>query len=65
MVYFILVMAGLGTYDILQMKAKKQKKETVVYIILMLLAGLFGIFYFADPERTSFSKLILTITGRK
>ena len=58
MIYFIIIMAGLGVYDILQMKTKKQK-EIVVYVIFMLLVGLFGIFYYIDPERTSFSKLLL------
>ncbi|HHU50177.1 MAG: hypothetical protein ACOYEH_00445 [Caldicoprobacterales bacterium] len=65
MIYFIIIMAGLGVYDILQMKTKKQKKEIVVYVIFMLLVGLFGIFYYIDPERTSFSKLLLSIIGRK
>ncbi|HHY81828.1 MAG TPA: hypothetical protein GX505_03990 [Clostridiales bacterium] len=65
MVYFIIVLAGLGIYDILQMKAKKQKKEAVIYAIFMVLVGLFGIFYFTDPERTSFSKLLITLIGIK
>ncbi len=65
MFYLILLMAGLGAYDIIQMRAKKQKKQIVVYIVFMLLVGIFGIFYFSSPDRTSFAKLLLTIIGRK
>jgi len=65
MVYFILVLVGLGIFDILQMKTKNQKKEIVVYVIFMLLAGLFGIYYLSNPERTSFSKLLLSLMGIK
>ncbi|HOB20210.1 MAG TPA: hypothetical protein PK830_04695 [Candidatus Atribacteria bacterium] len=65
MFYLLLVMAGLGAYDIMQMRAKKQTKQMVVYIVFMLLVGIFGIFYFSDPDRTSFAKLVLTLIGRK
>jgi len=65
MFYLLLVMAGLGAYDIMQMRAKKQTKQMVVYIVFMLLVGIFGIFYFSDPDHTSFAKLVLTLIGRK
>lgn len=65
MVVFILVLAGLGIYDVLQMIAKKQKKEAVIYVTFMVLVGLFGIYYFSDPLRTSFSKLLISLIGIK
>mgnify|MGYP000300436128 CR=1 FL=1 len=65
MIYYILVVVLLGTFDILQMKAENQKKEIKVYVILMLLAGLFGIFYFLNPQRTSFSRALLSLIGIK
>ncbi|HHT64715.1 MAG: hypothetical protein ACOX25_10545 [Caldicoprobacterales bacterium] len=64
MFYLILVIIGLGILDIFQMRKRGEKKEIAVYVIFMLLVGLFGIFYFTDPER-SFSKLILSFIGIK
>jgi len=64
MVYFFLVMIGLSVFDIRQMKAKKQKKEMVVYLLFMLTVGLFGIFYFSDPERDSFVKVLISFLNK-
>jgi len=65
MFYLILIMAVLGTFDIIQMKAKKQKKEIAVYVAFMLLVGLFGIIYYANQDRASFTKLLFSLLGRK
>ena len=64
MVYFFLVMIGLSVFDIRQMKAKKQKKEMVVYLLFMLTVGLFGIFYFSGPERDSFVKVLISFLNK-
>jgi len=63
MIYFFLVLAGLTVMDLIQMITKKQKREIAVYLAFMLLVGLFGIFYYSDPERTSFTGLLFSFIG--
>ena len=64
MLALFLVMIMLSIFDIRQMKAKRQIKETVLYILFMLMVGLFGIFYFSNPERDSFVKSLLLFFNR-
>jgi hypothetical protein len=55
----------MSILDIRDQKTKKQKKDLFVYITFMLLVGAFGIFYYSNPERDSFSKILLSLTGQE
>jgi hypothetical protein len=51
--------------DIRDMKEKNQKKEIFVYITFMLMVGIFGIFYLSNPDRESFSEILLSFIGQE
>jgi len=63
-VYFIIVMILLFIFDLKDLKKKKQKKEMVIYATMMILVGILGVFYFVNPERQSFSEIILSLIGQ-
>ncbi len=63
MVYFVIVIVLLSIWDIKNMKTKKQNKDLILYVVLMLMVGFLGIYYFSDPDR-SFSKVILSWIGQ-
>ena len=61
MVYLILVMIILSIRDIRNLISKNRKKDLYIYIIMMLLVGAFSIFYYSNPARDSFSKILLSL----
>lgn len=65
MIYFILLIVALSIRDIIYLKSKKLKKDLYAYIGIMLLVGAFGIFYYLNPERESFSKILLSLIGKE
>lgn len=64
MVYLLLVIVIVGINDILYLKSRN-KKDLYIYLILMLLISAFGIFYYTNPEKDSFAKIMLSLTGKK
>jgi len=64
MVYLILVIIIVSVKDIMDLKFKNSKKDLYVYVAIMLLVCAFGIFYYSDPERISFSKIMLSLIGK-
>jgi multisubunit Na+/H+ antiporter MnhB subunit len=65
MVYLILVIVIVSIRDIKDLKSKNRKKDLYVYVIIMLLVGALGIFYYLNPERDSFSKTLLSLIGKE
>ncbi|NLY43294.1 MAG: hypothetical protein GX066_04855 [Clostridiaceae bacterium] len=66
MVYFIIVIILLSIWDIRELKRlDKGKKDIFVYIIFMVAAAMLGIFYFSNPERDSFSEILLSLIGQE
>ncbi|HHV95766.1 MAG TPA: hypothetical protein GXX37_04715 [Clostridiaceae bacterium] len=65
MIYLILVIAILGIKDIKYLLSKNIKRDLYVYIALMLLDIALGIFYYSNPERDSFSKIVLSLIGKE
>lgn len=65
MIYLILIIVIISIWDIKDLKTKKKKKDMYVYVAIMLLVTAFGIFYYSNPERDSFSKIILSLIGRE
>lgn len=63
MTYLILLIIGLSIMDLKEMKVKKLKRERTVYVVLMLLASLFCILYFSNPDQKSLSVILLSIFG--
>jgi len=65
MVYLILVILIVSIRDIKNLVSKNRKKDLYVYVIIMLLVGAFGIFYYSNPGCDSFSKMILSLIGKE
>jgi formate hydrogenlyase subunit 3/multisubunit Na+/H+ antiporter MnhD subunit len=65
MVYLIIVIVFASILDIKDLKKKKQTKDMFVYIAFMLLVGALGIFYYSNPERASFSEILLSLIGQE
>ena len=65
MIYLILVIAILGIKDIKYLLSKNIKRDLYVYIALMLLDIALGILYYSNPERDSFSKIVLSLIGKE
>ena len=65
MVYLILVIIILSIIDIKDLKSKKQKKDLYVYVAIMLLVTALGIFFYTDPDRDSFAKILLSLIGKR
>lgn len=60
MMYLISIIVIFSIWDIKGMRLKKQKKDIIVYITFMLMVGILGIFYLTNPERNSFSEILLS-----
>lgn len=65
MVYLVLIIVIVSIWDIKDLKTKNQKKDIFVYITFMLLVGALGIFYYINPERDSFSEIMLSLIGQE
>ena len=65
MVYLILVIVIVSIKDIKDLISQNKKKDLYVYITLMLLVGALGIFYYSNPERDSFSKILFSLIGKE
>lgn len=65
MIYLISIIAIFSILDIKGMRLKKQKKDIIVYIAFMLMVGILGVFYITNPERNSFSGLLLSLIGQE
>jgi len=65
MVYLILVIIIVSIRDIKYLKSANMKKDLYVYVAFMLLVAAFGIFYYLNPERDSFIKILLSLTGKE
>jgi hypothetical protein len=65
MVYLILVIVIVSIRDIKNLISKNKKRDLYVYITIMLLVGAFGVFYYSNPERDSFSKIVLSLIGKE
>jgi multisubunit Na+/H+ antiporter MnhB subunit len=65
MVYLILVIIAVSIIDIRKLALQKRIKDLAVYAAVMLLVTAFGIFYFSDPERKSFSNIVLSLLKKE
>jgi len=65
MVYLILVIIIVSIWDIKDLKSRNKKKDLYVYVSIMLLVSALGIFYYLNPERDSFSKILLSLIGKE
>jgi formate hydrogenlyase subunit 3/multisubunit Na+/H+ antiporter MnhD subunit len=65
MVYLIIVIVFASILDIKDLKKKKQTKDIFVYIAFMLLVGALGTFFYSNPERASFSEILLSLIGQE
>lgn len=65
MVLFLVVTCFLLVVDLKNLWGKVPKWEIAVYMVLMLLAGLFGAFYYSNPDAESFSKIMLSLIGQE
>jgi len=65
MIYLILVIIIVSIKDIKDLISQNKKKDLFVYVIIMLLVGAFGIFYYSNPEHDSFSKILLSLIGKE
>ncbi len=58
---FFAVLIVFGIIDYRSMKKEKLKKEILPYLILMVLAGTFAVFYLTNPHRESFTYLVIKL----
>lgn len=65
MVLYLIVTGVLFIVDLKNLWGKAQKREIVVYMVLMLLAGLFGSFYLANPDLTTIPEIMLSLIGQE
>ncbi|WHH57958.1 hypothetical protein [Petroclostridium sp. X23] len=65
MVYLMSIIILLSILDIKDMKSKNQKKDIFVYILFMLMVAVLGLFYLSNPERDSFSEILLSLFGQE
>lgn len=65
MVLFLMVTCILLVVDLKNLWGKAPKWEIAVYMVLMLLAGLFGAFYYSNPDAESFSRIMLSMIGQE
>lgn len=65
MIYLVLVIVIVSISDIKYLISKNKKRDLFVYVAIMLLVGALGIFYFSNPERDSFAKIVLSLIGKE
>ncbi len=64
MVYLLISIVILSLWDVKKMKDKNQKKDIVIYSLLMVMVGTLGVYYFSVPDHDSFSKILLSFIGQ-
>ena len=62
---FFAILIVLGIVDYRAMKKAKLKKEIVPYLIFMVLAGVFAVFYLSNPHQESFTYLVIKLFNLK
>lgn len=63
MIILILLVVGLGIYEVTQLLKKKYKKEAIIWICMGLITIVFGIYYMSNPFENSLSNILLSIFG--
>lgn len=64
--FFIILLLAFAASDIHSMLDEKKKaKEIAVYLSLIALSAAFGIFYLSNPERNSFSYIVIKLLKLK
>ncbi|PKM72173.1 MAG: hypothetical protein CVU91_10615 [Firmicutes bacterium HGW-Firmicutes-16] len=58
---FFAILIVFSIFDYRSMKKAKLKKEMVSYLILMVLAGAFAVFYLTNPHQESFTYLVIKL----
>ncbi|MDD2417694.1 MAG: hypothetical protein PHR24_00425 [Oscillospiraceae bacterium] len=61
MIFYLVLVLGIGAYDIICLKKKQIKKDVVIYISLMALATVLGIVYFLQTDEKSLAGYILNL----
>lgn len=62
-VNLLIVLIGLSIIDLKDLNARNLKRERAVYIGLMILAALFGVLYFLNPDQISLSGILFKMIG--
>lgn len=62
---FLIIMLGLGVYDLRKMAEANLKKEVFPYLALSLLAGAVGLIYLAAPLGPSLAKIMFDLFNIK
>lgn len=63
MIILILLVVGLGIYEVTQLLKKKYKREAIIWICMGLITIVFGIYYMSNPFENSLSNILLSIFG--
>lgn len=63
MIILILLVVGLGIYEVTKLLKKKYKKEAVIWICMGVATIVFGIYYMSNPFQNSLSMILLSIFG--
>ncbi|KJF27052.1 hypothetical protein TZ02_09605 [Clostridium aceticum] len=63
MILLSIIVIGLSIFEVKGMWRKKQKKEMIVYMVLVFITITFGWFYISNPYAPSFSVMVLKLLG--
>ncbi len=64
MIVLLIFITVLSIKDAIALKSKIKMKDWVAYVIAIILAGIFIVFYISNPDRDSISKIVLSLVGK-
>lgn len=63
MIILILLVVGIGIYEVTKLLKKQYKKEAVIWICIGVVTIVFGIYYMSNPFENSLSNILLSLFG--
>lgn len=63
MLLLAVIIILLSTFEIIQLRKNKQRKEMVIFVCFAAVAFAFGIFYISNPYRNSLAYYVLAFFG--
>lgn len=63
MIYLIIIVLGIGTFEVINLLKHQYKKEAIIWISMAVITIAFGIYYLSKPFPESLSYILLKLFG--
>lgn len=63
MIYLIVIVMGIGIFEVVKLLKYQYKKEAIIWICMAVITLAFGIYYLSKPFPDSLSHILLNLFG--